>query len=169
MHRKGFPHVFRRRGHKDDEEMRVFFPQLPGRPDAVRALHADIQEHHGIRPGGGSVQKCVAALVQVADDRISPCLPQQPLQLLGFKLLVFNDRDPQLHRYAPPLQLDCTTFFRPLHLPFTRETPPFTQNCPICAAKAYRKAPNPSGLPGSCRFLHNLYFLFLFHIFSKKD
>ena len=43
----------------------------------------------------------------------------------------FKDRDPQLHRYAPPLHLDRTTFFRPLHLPFTHETPPFTQNCPI--------------------------------------
>jgi hypothetical protein len=168
MHRKGFPHVFRRRGHKDDEEMRVLFPQLPGRPDAVRALHADIQKHHSIRPGGGSVQKCVAALVQVADDRILPRLPQQPLQPLGFKLLVFNDRDPQLHRYAPPLQLDCTTFFRPLHLPFTRETPPFTQNCPICAAKACRKTSNPSGLPASRRLLQNLCFFIPFLHFFKK-
>ena len=61
-----------------------------------------------------------------------------------------------------PLQLDCTTFFRPLHLPFTRETPPFTQNCPICAAKACRKAPNPSSLPASRRLLHNLYFFIPF-------
>ena len=67
-----------------------------------------------------------------------------------------------------PLQLDCTTFFHPLHLPFTRETPPFTQNCPICAAKACRKTSHPSGLPSSCRFLHNLYFLFLFSHFLKK-
>ena len=139
-----------------------------GCPDAVRALHADIQKHHRIRPGGGSVQKCVAVLVQVADDRIPHACRSSRSSRWASNFWSSTIAIRSSIATLPPLQLDCTTFFHPLHLPFTRETPPFTQNCPICAAKACRKAPNPFGLPGSCRFLHNLYFFVPFFTFFQK-
>lgn len=135
---------------------RLFFIlQADGQPGTVQHLDAvALEPQHLIH---------VQQQAPVADKKVL-----LRLQLLGFKLLVFNDRDPQLHRYAPPLQFDRTTFFRPLHLPFTHETPPFTQNCPIGAAKACRKTSNPPGLPASCRFLHNLYFFIPFFTFFQK-
>lgn len=51
---------------------------------------------------------------------------QQQFQPPCFRFLIFDDRYSQLHRYAP-LRLYFTILFLLPHLPFTHETPPFTQ------------------------------------------
>ena len=139
-----------------------------GCPDAVRALHADIQKHHGIRPGGGSVQKCVAALVQVADDRIPhACRSSRSSRWASnFWSSTIAIRSsiatlPPCNLIVPHFSAPCTCLSRAKH-PLSRRI------APSAPPKRVEKRRIRLVCPVSAAFSIICIFLFLFSHFFKK-
>lgn len=118
MHRERLPDVLLRGCDENNRQRRRLFAEFPCGVDAVRALHANVEEEGIQLLRADSAKQCVAAFV--ADDVRLSLGGQHLLKTLGVLREIIDDGDSQQHARTP-FYLDDTTAADFLHPPLAQE------------------------------------------------